>query len=145
MFLTIGLVTSCTASQSEHSVAPQVTLPVETLFFGDVKLIAEIADSQDERRAGLAHRQHLAKNHGMLFVYTDSLVRYFTMRDTLFDLSIAFLDEAGVILEIQKMQAQASDLYQSKRAARYALEVNRDWFDENALKAGDRMSLPATR
>ncbi|MCB1754497.1 MAG: DUF192 domain-containing protein [Gammaproteobacteria bacterium] len=138
----LTLLSACSAPLAETIGQPQPTLPIRTLTFGQIELHAEIADSEEERRSGLAHRQGLEKNHGMLFVYTNSAPRYFTMRDTLFDLSIAFLDENGVILDIQKMQAQHQDLYRSRFPAKYALEVSAGWFADNRLGPGDRMALP---
>ena len=68
------------------------------------------------------------------------------MRDTLIPLSIAFLDDEGRILGIEKMTPmQTTANYRSPGPARYALEVNQGWFGERGIKAGDILDfqLPA--
>lgn len=62
------------------------------------------------------------------------------MKDTLIPLSIAFLDEDGVIINIEIMSPdQTDERYGSRKPAVYALEVNQGWFREHGIKAGDRV------
>ena len=67
------------------------------------------------------------------------------MKDTHIPLSIAFLDDSGLILSIHQMTPmQTDERYRSLQPVRYALEVNQGWFAENGIGVGDlvEMKLP---
>ena len=64
------------------------------------------------------------------------------MKNTFIPLSIAFLDNAGNVLEIHDMDpAYPTRRYTSKLPARYALEVNKGWFSEKGIKVHDRVEF----
>ena len=105
-------------------------------------LIAEVATNPAGHQCGLAFRQQLPADHGMLFVYSKDQVLRFWMKNTRIDLSIAYLDSNGRILEMHDMYSD--DPYRqtiSRQPARYALEVNQGWFSENNIKVGDRVEF----
>lgn len=112
------------------------TLPAITLQVGDQSLRAEVADDPDERAQGLMFRESLGGDRGMLFVYPDVRVRSFWMENTTVPLSIAFIDDHGVIFRIRDMVPLDRDHTPSGLPARYALEVNRGWFDEHGIAEG---------
>jgi len=67
------------------------------------------------------------------------------MKDTQIPLSIAFLDDTGRILSIQRMTPmQTNERYYSPQPVRYALEVNQGWFADHGIGVGDivEMKLP---
>jgi uncharacterized membrane protein (UPF0127 family) len=69
------------------------------------------------------------------------------MKDTSIPLSIAFIDDAGRILSIQKMAPfQTEARYRSPGPVRYALEVNQGWFENHGVSIGDTvgMELPGS-
>ena len=120
--------------------------PVEneeiTLSISGHALIAEVATNPAGHQCGLAFRRQLPADRGMLFVYPGEQVLRFWMKDTRIDLSIAYLDSDGKILEIHDMHSD--DPYRqtiSRRPARYALEVNQGWFSENNIKLGDKVEF----
>jgi uncharacterized membrane protein (UPF0127 family) len=104
----------------------------------------EIADEPDEQAKGLMARTALGEDRGMLFVFPSEEERSFWMKDTLIPLSIAYMDAGGRIVDIQDMKALDDDPphYVSAKPARYALEVNKGFFDERGVKVGDRVELP---
>ena len=110
----------------------------------EVEVQVEIADSPDEQARGLMDRTALAENRGMLFVFPDEELRSFWMRNTLIPLSIAYIDSGGRIVDIQDMKALDDDPphYVSAEPARYALEVDRGFFEERGVEVGDRAELP---
>ena len=77
----------------------------------------------------------------MLFIYSDSAIRYFTMRETLIPLDIAFIDRHGVITEILEMQARSMENYRSDTPVQYALEVNAGWFERSGISPGQVIDL----
>ncbi|BBL79904.1 hypothetical protein RxyAA322_17580 [Rubrobacter xylanophilus] len=111
---------------------------------GDVRIRVEIADEPAEQRRGLMHRTALGENRGMLFVFDREQRLSFWMKDTLIPLSIAYIDSEGRIVDIQNMKPLDDDPphYVSARPARYALEVNRGFFEERGVEVGDTVELP---
>ena len=103
----------------------------------------ELAETQEQHSYGLMNREHLAENTGMLFVFDGEEQRFFWMKNTFINLSIAYFDKHKKIIDIQDMKAATSSLdenlpsYPSKGKAKYALEVNQGWFEKNNIKVGD--------
>ncbi len=104
-------------------------------------LNTEIADTQEKRVLGLSKHKYLPEDEGMLFIYNTSKVRYFTMKETNIPLSIAFIDEDFIIREIIKMKPNGKQLYHSKIASMYALEVNQGWFKKNTIRPGHKIQI----
>ncbi len=127
---------------------PQASqLPVSTIVnsLGErIPVQVEIADTEAERQTGLSGRPTLAEDAGMLFVFDQEQPLSFWMKDTLIPLSIAYMASEGRIVDIQDMQALDDDPphYESAEPARYALEVNKGFFDERGVEVGDSAELP---
>lgn len=101
-------------------------------------LTAAVAATPATRQCGLAHRAELRPNHGMLFVFPRSQPLTFWMKDTRLSLSIAFLDGSGEILAIERMDPNHPlRRHHSPGPARYALEMERGWFERHGVTAGD--------
>jgi uncharacterized protein len=96
---------------------------------------AEVADNMRTRGDGLMMRNKMAQNQGMLFVFERAEPHCFWMRNTLLPLSIAFIDDNGVIVNIADMKPQSDDSHCSKKPVRYALEMNQGWFASKGIKA----------
>ena len=109
-----------------------------------VEVRVEIADSPEEQATGLMNRTALAEDRGMLFVFPGEEVRSFWMKNTLIPLSIAYMDSEGRIVDLQDMKPLDDEEphYVSAEPAKYALEVNKGFFDENGVEVGDRAQLP---
>lgn len=112
----------------------------------DKKLIIKIADTDQERALGLMHIKSLPKNEGMLFVFNHKSTLSFWMKNTLIPLSIAYIDENCTIVDIQQMQPAGKNnlnptTYPSKKPAIFALETNINWFKNNSINVGDKITL----
>ena len=89
-----------------------------------------LALTSDQHFRGLAGREELAVDAGMLFVYRNMATLSFWMKDTVIPLDILFIDEDRRIVDIHTMLPQpglrASELtrYKSRSPAMYALEIN---------------------
>lgn len=107
----------------------------------------EIAETPAQLERGLMFRGHLAENEGMLFVFKDEGPRFFWMKNTLIDLSIGFFDSEGVLVDVQEMKSgkgipdTALPSYPSARPAKFALEMNKGWFDKNKIKIGSKLKI----
>ncbi|MDH4094363.1 MAG: DUF192 domain-containing protein [Betaproteobacteria bacterium] len=125
------------ASASLH--AQQPSLPAVQLGAGMHLIRAEVADRDATRSLGLMHRTSLPPNGGMLFVFDESGAHCMWMKNTLLPLSVAFLDEAGAIVNIADMQPLSEATHCAARPARYALEMTQGWFAERGIRAGMRL------
>jgi uncharacterized membrane protein (UPF0127 family) len=116
---------------------PGARLPVATLVVGNVKVSAELAANREDRARGLMFREILPEDHGMLFLYPEEVPLTFWMKNTPLPLSIAFADAGGRILRIAEMEPHSEAPVYSGAPVRYALEMNRGWFERNGVFVGD--------
>ena len=106
--------------------------------------ILEIAATPTERARGLMHREDLAENAGMLFVFAQESLLNFWMKNTLIPLDILYMDSGGVVVDIQTMTPQPgvpdSELrtYPSAAPAQYALEINAGLAESLGFAVGDQ-------
>jgi uncharacterized membrane protein (UPF0127 family) len=133
-----------TTDSGKASASDLRTVTLDASSGEEVEVRVEIADDTSEQMRGLMHRTALTENRGMLFVFPDEEIRSFWMKNTLIPLSIAYIDSEGRIVDIQDMKPLDDDPphYVSAEPARYALEVNRGFFEERGVKVEDRAELP---
>jgi uncharacterized protein len=110
------------------------------LAVGMYRIRAEVAHTQASRMTGLMYRTEMAADSGMLFVFPQPQKYCMWMRNTLIPLSVAFVDDKGVIINIADMSPQSDDSHCAARAVRYALETNAGWFAARKLRAGARIT-----
>jgi uncharacterized membrane protein (UPF0127 family) len=114
-------------------------LPVVQLNAGMHAIRAEVAADMGSRMTGLMHRPSMPANAGMLFIFDETTTHCMWMKNTLIPLSVAFLDEAGAIINIAEMQPHSEQSHCAAKPARYALEMNRGWFAQHGVKPGLRL------
>jgi uncharacterized membrane protein (UPF0127 family) len=114
-------------------------LPVVELSTGMHLIHAELADSAGSRMQGLMYRESLPTNAGMVFVFDENALHCMWMKNTLVPLSVAFIDEAGAIINIADMQPKSEQSHCAAKPARYALEMNKGWFAQRGIKAGAKL------
>jgi len=114
-------------------------LPEITLTIAGNPITAEVASTDADRSRGLMYRRMLPENRGMLFVFPDALPRTFWMKNTYVPLSIAYLDKAGVIINITDMKPLTTNTYPSAGPAQYALEMNQGWFAKRGIAPGAKV------
>ena len=119
---------------------PGAQLHVEWLSVAGHRITAEIARQPDERTRGLMFRESMPADHGMLFVFPHESVQQFWMRNTTLPLSIAYADTHGKIVRIADLEPLDERPVTSLGPARYALEMNRGWFAEHGVVAGDAIT-----
>lgn len=127
--------------------SPEITYKKGTITiaqsFRRISLQVEVADTPESRAQGLMHRKHLDENAGMLFIFEETSRGGFWMKNTLIPLSIAFMDEKWVIVDIKDMKVAKDPtgegpfvVYSSAKPYRYALEVNEGFFARRDVTIG---------
>jgi len=129
----IGAVLALSAS-SAPAQPPEIMLTVN-----DQHLTVEVAYTEATRMQGLMHRRMLPESRGMLFVFREPALHGMWMMNTYVPLSVAFLDERGIIINIADMEPHTRVTHSAARPAKYALEVNRGWFAKRGIKPGMRV------
>ncbi|MDP6923799.1 MAG: DUF192 domain-containing protein [Candidatus Scalindua sp.] len=102
---------------------------------------AEVAFTRKGRTIGLMFREALDKDHGMLFIYPQEQSLSFWMKNTKIPLSIAFINTEEVITQIDSMTPFSLMSHTSKEKVKYALEMERGWFEKNGIKVGSKVGL----
>jgi uncharacterized membrane protein (UPF0127 family) len=114
-------------------------IPVVQLNAGMHLIRAEVAADFNTRARGLMFRASMPQNVGMLFLFDEAGAQCMWMKNTLLPLSVAFIDDAGNIINIADMQPQTENSHCASRPARYALEMNKGWFAAKGIKPGSRI------
>ncbi len=123
--------------------SPDVRSGLAPVRFGRHVLWVEIAATETTRSLGLMARDLIPEDEGMLFVFPIEQELPFRMHNTLMDLDIAFVNRAGIIVDIQELKALDETIIYSRNPAKYAIEANRGWFKSKNIRVGDGVQLPA--
>jgi uncharacterized protein len=122
------------------SLAQGDRLPTIGLSLGGAyRVQAEVARTMEQKAKGLMFREHLGDNEGMLFVYDQPDLHAMWMKNTLIPLSVAFIDEKGVIINVEEMQPQTLDAHAAKKPAKFSLEMNGGWFSKRKIGPGAKI------
>lgn len=145
--LRLSLAALLAVALAASALATTTQLPSRTITVGKEKLLVEVVDTPDQRATGLMNRFSLQPDHGMLFVFDKPQPLAFWMKNTYIPLSIAFVDEGGVIINIEDMRPQDESTHWSKANALYAIEVKQGWFAAKGITPGVRVTglPPASR
>lgn len=116
---------------------PSVVLP------GGSRILVEVVSDQLTRAQGLMFRSSLGSDRGMLFLFPETAVHPFWMKNTLIPLDIIWIDESGTIVDIARdvppCKADPCPSYPPKAAARYVLELAAGQAAARGLRDGDRL------
>ena len=110
---------------------------------------------------GLKGRTSIPDNGGMLFVMRENRVQRFWMHECLVPIDIIFLDAGGRVTATHQMQVnprregesdaqyqdrlRREDMYSSRHAARFAIELQGGKLDELTVGEGDLIDLDLDR
>lgn len=147
--VTLSALAAAVLTLSVSAAASAQQLPEVALAINGHKLTAEVAHTDPARMQGLMHRRILPESRGMLFVFPGVAVHAMWMMNTHIPLSVAFLDERGVIINVEDMKPHTQDTHAAAKPAKYALEMNLGWFARRGIKPGARVEgieqAPAAR
>ena len=119
---------------------PLLTTEAALVMPDGFKVKVELALTPEAQEKGLMFRKELAPNHGMLFVFDQANVQCFWMRNTVLPLSVAFIQDDGIISNIEDMQPLTDTSHCSSAPVRYVLEMEQGWFAKRGLQAGKKIT-----
>lgn len=100
----------------------------------------ELAESDSKMMQGLMYRKEMAPDEGMLFVYAQMQEMYFWMKNTYIPLDLIYIDNDGVIVDLQENTTPFSEKsIVSNVLSRYVLEVNAGFCEKNYVIVGDKV------
>lgn len=89
---------SCTQAGNDSPASGLIPITIP----GGVQIQAEIADTQKKRADGLMYREHLEKNRGMLFTFSQAGPWTFWMKNTKIPLDIIWMDEKKRVIHVER-------------------------------------------
>lgn len=110
------------------------------------RISAELADTDEEQRLGLMHREKLREGKGMIFVYDKPVVLSFWMKDVLIPLDMLFVGEDLKIKHIVHAAPPCNEgnkcpTYPYLKPIKYVLEVPGGYAKKHNVKEGDTIEL----
>ena len=121
----------------------------------------ELANDTAARTQGLMYRESIPEDGGMLFVFTESMVRSFWMKNCLIDIDLIFLDPRGRVTALHEMKAlppqgddESDAVYEarmhaaaswSRYPAQFAIELKAGTLAQLDLHIEDQIELDLAR
>lgn len=115
-----------------------------------VSITCEIASTPKELSEGLMNRQELPEDKGMLFIYEIPQNRSFWMKNTLVPLDIIFLDEEGIVINVESADIEPGvpdnelKRYNSFCPAQFVVEINQGLSKLYGIKEGTPTNIVFT-
>ncbi len=102
----------------------------------------EIADNEYKTQTGLMYRSSMEKNQGMLFIFPDSQIRGFYMKNTEFSLDILYFDVNKTLIELYENTTPYDETsLPSGQPSMYVLEINGGLAVELGIEIGDSIDF----
>ena len=103
----------------------------------------EVVKTLEDKRRGLSGRDSLDADAGMLFLFEDSAVRSFWMKEMNFPIDILWIDENMEIVGIEESVSPNSfpQKFLSPKPVPFVVEVNGGWSREHKIKVGDTVEF----
>lgn len=108
-----------------------------------VRVKVELALTSDQHARGLMYRQSMAADAGMLFIFPNTQIRGFWMKNTPLPLDMIFIDDDNEIVGIVENAVPFSTNNRMvPQPSRYVLEVNGGFAAQHGIKEGQRVDIP---
>ena len=111
-----------------------------------VKVLADIADSQDKKEKGLGVRENMTEGEGMLFLFDKDYPYPFWMIGMKFPIDIIWLDNNKTVVHIEHSLPPCPNQldcpnHQPDHNARYVLETTAGFSDRHGVKTGTQVEF----
>jgi uncharacterized membrane protein (UPF0127 family) len=134
-------------ASTDEPIASTATIPDELLAravfttqAGETYELRIEVPPREEYSIGLSGRLELGER-GMLFWYPEVVQQSFWMKDTHYDLSIAFVDGDARIVAILDLERESLETRRPEAGYRYAIEAPAGWYAEHGIEVGDAAVL----
>ncbi len=108
-----------------------------------LNILVEVAETETQRAQGLMFRRFLPPQYGMLFVYEKMQLLTVWMKNTFIAIDVIFISDQGQIVSMARnlkpCQKKPCEIYKSSQKARYMLEVNAGFIDQQGVALGQRI------
>lgn len=103
----------------------------------------EVVTSLEDQKRGLSNRDSLDYDTGMLFLYKDSKIRSFWMKEMKFSIDIIWIDENNTIIGIEENISPDSypKKFISPKPIPFALELVGGWSREHGISVGEEVEF----
>lgn len=112
----------------------------------ELRIYAEVANSDLEREKGLMEHESLGQDRGMFFVFDSEIPQSFWMKNTKIPLDIIFISQDKRVVDIkenfQPCKSDICEIYTSRAPAKYALEINATLSGKRGVSIGDQALIP---
>ena len=147
LFLFLMLLSSVAYKEIENVLAQEQKQNQTSLVtVGGVNLITSLSTTPDAQSKGLAIRDSLNENEGMLFIFETPQKYSFWMKDMKFPIDIIWINQDGKIVHIEKNLPPCVFLlpcpsYTPKDDSLYVLEVVSNFTNKFNINVGDPSTL----
>ena len=118
---------------------------VKAISTNEQKFEIEIADTKEKRQLGLANRENLKQNNGMLFIYDLEHTPTFWTKNMKFPIDIIFLDKNLTVTKIYEnalpCKTDPCAIYPGGQNTKYVLELNAYQSRNNGITVGSQLEL----
>ena len=125
------------------------TIPLKTFFQTELSVKEKtfqvwLAIDPKQKNEGLRFltADEVSANQGMLFLYPYEEKLSFWMKNTFFDIDIAYIKSNSEVVDIATMTKMSDKAFSSSEKVRYVLELKAGSFKKVGLKVGDKISIP---
>lgn len=108
----------------------------EYLEIGQARVAVEIRDTEEGRNQGLSGRASLGADEGMLFVFDQTGIYGFWMKEMKFPLDFIWIKDNVVVEITENVGVDKMDI-KPRTAINKVLEVNSGWVEKQGVKVGD--------
>ncbi|MYE06398.1 MAG: DUF192 domain-containing protein [Chloroflexi bacterium] len=113
---------------------------------GEITVGVLVANTSDRRSRGMMYWSGLPPNSGMIFIWEETRARSggFWNQNVPIDLSVAWLDRDGTILEFSTLLAEDETSKRPRQPYFFVLEMPYGRFETMGIDIGDRVIIPET-
>ena len=140
VLLFVLLLSTCLLAENNR------TIPLNKLFQADLlikgktfKTWLAFDPKQKEEGLSLLSSDEVSFDEGMLFIYPYEEKLSFWMKDTFFDLDIAYIKSDGTVIDIFTMPNMTEKAFSSSKKVRYVLELRAGEFEKISLRVGEKI------
>jgi len=116
-------------------------VPEALVTLGETEVRVVVADTPEERERGLQGREPLDPGEGMLFIFEDTAVRTFAMKEVAFPIDIVFIGADMRVAAVESLEPGDARHVTGPVASAYVLELPHSWADAEGIGEGSLFAV----